>query len=77
MEHIADRIKAHLAADPNNVIVVATYTKAWQIQQKDIDKFAKRGYELISKRDGESGFYMQQGKSKVYCTGGVRFGAYR
>jgi phage terminase small subunit len=75
--HIADRIKAHLAAHADNVVVISTYCKAWQIQQKDVDKFAKAGYELITKRAGESGFYMQQGKSKVYCTDGVRFGAYK
>jgi hypothetical protein len=82
MEHIADRIKSYLAADKDNVVAICTMTKATVIQQKHIDKYAAKGYEFITKpKDAnDPGFWMQQGKSKVYVSTlgcQIRFGGYR
>jgi hypothetical protein len=79
-QHIADKILAHCAANKDNAVVIATYLKAYRIQQKNIDAFTKRGYSLITKSGTERGFYMQCGKRKDYfdphsCS--IRFGCYR
>lgn len=78
MEHIADKILNYLAADANNAVVLTTALKAVVLQQKHVVKFAKAGYELITKKANEPGFYLQNGKSKVYYHGvSIRFGSYK
>lgn len=77
-KHMADRILEYLAESKDHAVLIGTYTTATVIQQKHVDKFAKAGYQLISKSTGEEGFYLQVGKRKDYCLGcSIRFLKYQ
>lgn len=66
--HIVDKITDYLNADKNNAIAIRTAAVNIVISQKNVDKFKKAGYELITKSRNPSdlGLYLQSGKKKIY-----------
>lgn len=55
-----DRILAHLAKSPKNIVMISTPLTAYEIKAKHVKSFDDAGYPLFKAND--SGLYMARGK---------------